>query len=313
MTGHVAVVGTGTIGASWAAHLLGRGFDVVAWDPVVDESSLRATVDAAWPALEVLGLAPGASRDRLRVVADPADAADGAVFVQESGPEHLPTKHALVAVLDEAAPADTVVASSTSGLTPSAIRAGAPRHPERFLVGHPYNPPHLIPLVEVVGGAGASPVAIERAMTFYRGIGKRPVLIHRELPGHVANRLQVAVWREAFALVARGDISVEDLDAVMVHGPGLRWALFGPFLTFHAGGGAGGAAHMIDHLDGAMRVWADDLSGFPAVAEYRAPVLEGIAEALEGVDFADLLRRRDAALLEVLATRARAGLDRAAD
>lgn len=309
MAAHVAVVGAGTIGASWAAHFLARGHDVLAWDPAVPEAALRARVDAAWPALERLGLADGASPDRLRIVDEPAKAAEGAAFVQESGPEHLPTKHALVAVLDAAAPPGTVVASSTSGLTPSAIRAGAPRHPGRFLVGHPYNPPHLIPLVEVVGGEGVDPDALARAMDFYRRAGKRPVLINRELPGHVANRLQVAVWREAFSLVASGAISVEDLDAVMVHGPGLRWALFGPFLTLHAGGGPGGAAHMIDHLDGPMRAWASDLGDFPPVEDYREPVLDGITEALRDVDFAELLERRDRALLGVLDVRARSGLD----
>jgi hypothetical protein len=192
------------IGASWAAHFLARGHDVVVWDPATDaEARVRAAVDAAWPALTSLGLAGGASPSRLGFEADPADAVRGATFVQESAPERLPLKHELYAQIESTLAPDVIIASSTSGLLASDLQAGM-RHPERFVVGHPYNPPHLIPLVEVVGGGQTSEETIERAMEFYRAEGKRPIRVRRELRGHIANRLQAAVWRESIHLVLTG-------------------------------------------------------------------------------------------------------------
>lgn len=303
----IGIVGTGQIGASWAAYFLSRGFEVAATDPAPGaEERLRAAVAAAWPALETIGLAEGASRDALSFSPDVASLA-GAVFVQESGPENLDLKRVVNAQIEAAVAEDVVIASSTSGLLISEIQAGT-EHPERFVVGHPYNPPHLIPLVEVVGGPLTSEATVQRAMEFYATIGKRPILLKKELRGHVANRLQVAVWREAFSLVESGVISVADLDVAMSEGPGLRWALLGPFLNLHASGGAAGIRHTLDHLGGAMREWAADLAEFPEDDSYMTAMAAGVDDELAGADFAELLQRRDAVLLRLLADKRDSGL-----
>src|SRR5256885_1461591 len=192
----VAVVGTGVIGAGWAAHFLARGLDVVATDPAPGaEERLRADVDAHWPTVERLGLADGASRSRLLFVGDPGEAAAVADFVQENGPEREDVKHALFGVLDEAARPDVVLASSSSGMLPSVIARACPNPPERVVVGHPSTPPHVIPLVEVVPGRETAPDVVDRAVSFYTAVGKRPIRLTREVPGHVANRLQAALWQ----------------------------------------------------------------------------------------------------------------------
>jgi carnitine 3-dehydrogenase len=308
ISGTIAVVGAGTIGASWAACFLANGYDVSATDPGPDaERLLRGYVDAAWPALERLGLAPGASPDRLAFSSDVGDAVRGAAFVQESGPERLEVKRGVNAAIEASVDDDVIIASSTSGLLISEIQAGTV-HPGRFVVGHPYNPPHLIPLVEVVGGPETAEASIRRAMDFYASLGKRPIHLKRELRGHVANRLQAAVWREAFSLVSRGVISVEDLDTAMSEGPGLRWALTGPFMTLNSSGGPGGIAHTLDHLGPAIRAWADDLGDYPADEDYVPAVIQGVRDELWGVDFAELMAERDAALLELLASKREHGL-----
>src|SRR6266540_3815277 len=185
----IAIVGTGVIGASWAAQYLARGFDVIATDPAPNaEASLRKYIDEAWPALTEIGLSPGASRDRLSFTTNMKEALSQADFVQENGPERPDFKMKLFADMDDATPPDSIIASSSSGITASVMQSKCTR-PERCLVGHPFNPPHVIPLVEVVGGVKTAPDAIQRAMQFYGAIGKKPVRLHKELPGHVANRL----------------------------------------------------------------------------------------------------------------------------
>jgi carnitine 3-dehydrogenase len=186
----IAIVGTGVIGASWAAQYLARGFDVVATDPAPNaEANLRKYIDEAWPALTEIGLSPGASRDRLSFTTDMKEALSTADFVQENGPERVDFKIKLFADMDAATPTDSIIASSSSGITPSVMQSEC-KHPERVLIGHPFNPPHIIPLVEVVGGTNTSPEAIQQAISFYASIGKKPILLHKELPGHVGNRLQ---------------------------------------------------------------------------------------------------------------------------
>src|SRR5438552_4567566 len=188
----IAIVGTGVIGASWAAQYLARGFDVIATDPAPNaEANLRQYVDEAWPALEKVGLSPGASRERLSFTANMKEALSQADFVQENGPERPDFKIKLYADMDELTPPDSLIASSSSGITPSVMQSKC-KHPERVVVGHPFNPPHIIPLVEVVGGTKTSPAAIQQAMSFYAAIGKKPILLNKEIPGHVANRLQLA-------------------------------------------------------------------------------------------------------------------------
>jgi len=299
----VAVIGAGTIGASWAAYFLSRGLAVRAWDPSPGAPDLmRRMVEGAWPILMRLGGRQDADPDAWSFEAEPAAAVEGADFVQESAPERLPIKQELLARLDAALPADVVIASSTSGLLASQISAQCV-HPERVVIGHPFNPPHLIPLVEVVGGAQGSPESVAAAMEFYRAIGKHPIEIRKEVPGHLANRLQAALWREAVHLVAEGVASVADVDAAISEGPGLRWALMGSHTTFHLAGGEGGIAHFLHHLMPAVTSWWDDL-GQPRVDELvQAMLTQGVEAATGGATTADLARRRDAALVRLLEAR----------
>jgi 3-hydroxyacyl-CoA dehydrogenase len=297
----IAVVGTGVIGASWAAYFLARGFCVSATDPANGaEARLRSLVDEFWPALERVGLAAGASRDRLSFHVDPARAVEGCDFVQENGPERVEIKRDLLAQISAAAPRDAIIATSSSGILISDIQDAA-ENPQRVLLGHPFNPPHLIPLVEVVGGRLTSPEAIQRGLAFYAAVGKKPIHIRREVKGHVANRLQAALWREAFYLVDQGVASIADIDTAIAHGPGLRWALLGPFLNLHLSGGAQGIGHVIDHLGPPMEGWWRDLGDISFTPKVRTEAVEGVAAELSGRDLAALTAARDDILIKLLA------------
>lgn len=305
----VAIVGTGVIGASWAAHFLAHGLDVVATDPAPDaERRLRADVAAHWPTLSRFGLAPDASPDRLAFHADLATAVRDADFVQENGPEREAVKHELYAVLDAATRPDVVLASSSSGLLPSVIARGCAEHPERVVIGHPFNPPHLIPLVEVVPGERTAPDAVDRAFAFYEQVGKRPIKLRQELPGHVANRLQAALWQEAYSLVERGVATVADIDTAIAHGPGLRWAVLGPFVNQHLSGGPGGLAHVLEHLGPPTEAWWRDLRQVTLTPDLSATLVAGVQDELAGHDPAALVADRDAVLHQLLTAKARTDL-----
>ena len=294
--GCIGVVGTGTIGASWAAYFLARGFDVSATDPMPGaQAKLLDAVRAHWPILTRMGLAEGASPERLRFSADLKEALSGVHFVQESGPEREDLKLALFRDMDALLPPEVILASSSSGLLMSKVQ-GACAHPERVVLGHPFNPPHMIPLVEVLGGALTSAGTVERTMAFYTAIGKRPILVRKEVPGHIANRLQAALWREAFHLVEQGVATVADVDTAIAYGPGLRWALMGPFLNMHLGGGEGGIRHMLDHLGAPIESWWADLGSPGITGELKAQLAAGVAAELEGRDGAALAPARDALL-----------------
>lgn len=306
MTRPVAVVGTGTIGASWAALFLARGHDVRAHDPAPGaEARLRDAVAATWPALTRLGLAPGAGRSRLSFHDDLADAVRDVVLVQESGPEDADLKAALLRAIDAHAPADAVIASSSSGLLPSTLQAMCEHHPERVLVGHPFHPAALVPLVEVVPGAASPDHVVTAAVSFYVDLGKRPIVVRREVPGHVANRLQAALWREAYSLVERGVATVADIDTAISNGPGLRWALLGPLVGQHLSGGPGGMAHTLRHLGPPAQAWMDDL-GAPRLTDELADLLvSGVDDELAGIDQQAMAAARDELLVDLL-TRKRA-------
>ena len=301
MTKRISVIGAGTIGASWAAYFLAHGFEVAAYDPAPNgEDFARRFIDNAWPTLEKLkAVQPGADRKRFSFFNDPAAAAKGAAFVQESGPEREDVKIELFAAIDGTAPSDSVIASSSSGLLISRV-TGKCKHPERCVIGHPFNPPHLIPLVEVVGGAKTSPDAVTKAMNFYREIGKHPIHIRKEVRGHVANRLQAALWREAIHLVTEGVVSVADADAAIAYGPGLRWALMGPHLTFHMAGGDGGMKHFMDHLGPALQSWMDELGTPMLDAKTQKAIIDGVTEEAASRSMDDLRRWRDRKLIEIL-------------
>lgn len=272
----IAIIGTGVIGASWAAQYLARGFEVVATDPAPNaEANLRKYVDDAWKPLTVIGLTPGATRDRLTFTADMKEALAKADLVQENGPERPDFKMKLFAEMDDATPADSIIASSSSGITPSVMQSKCQR-PERILVGHPFNPPHIIPLVEVVGGSKTSPEAIQQAMAFYASIGKKPIHLRKELPGHVANRLQAALYREMVYLIEQGVLSVEDTDAAVCYGPGLRWGVMGQSLQWHLGGGAGGIRHFMDHLMDPLFGMMKTLGNPQLTAELKQTIIDGV-------------------------------------
>jgi 3-hydroxyacyl-CoA dehydrogenase len=303
---NVAIVGTGVIGASWAALYLARGLNVTATDPAPNaETNLRRYIDAAWKDLTTIGLSPNASRDHLKFTTDLKKALADADLVQENGPERQDFKIKLFADMDAATPPDSIIASSSSGLTMSTMQSAC-KHPERCVIGHPFNPPHVIPLVEVVAGAKTSPEAIERAMAFYASIGKKPIRLRKEVVGHVANRLQAALYREVVHLVEQGVLDVADSDAAVCWGPGLRWGVMGPNLLFHLGGGPGGMQHFLEHLSGAFATWWKDLGNFTEFSpQAKRAIIEGVQKEAGGRSIEELERERDAMLLELLATRAK--------
>lgn len=259
-----------------------------------------------WPTLERFGLAAGASVDRLRFHDSLEDAVSVADFVQENGPERMDFKIELFRRMDAAAPPDAILASSSSGLAISGVQSGCV-HPQRVVLGHPFNPPHLIPLVEVIGGELTSADTIERTMAFYAAIGKRPIHVKREVKGHIANRLQAALWREAFHLVEQGVASVADIDTAIAHGPGLRWAVMGPFMNLHLSGGAGGIAHVLAHLGGPIEDWWKDLGAPSMTPALQAQVSEGVAQELGTRRSAELEAARDTLLLNLIRAKADTG------
>ena len=303
----VTVVGTGAIGASWAALYLARGFNVVATDPAPDaEADLRRYVDAAWKALEVLGLSQNSSRDHLEFTRDMKHALGDADFVQESGPERQDLKVKLFADIDGATPPESIIASSSSGLTMSIIQSAC-KHPERCVIGHPFNPPHMIPLVEVVAGAKTSPETVQRALEFYRSIGKKAIHVRKEMVGHVANRIQGALYREVVYLIEQGVLDVADADAAVCWGPGLRWGVMGPNLLFHLGGGQGGIQHFMDHLSGPISTWWKDLGTITEFTpQIRQTIISGVLKEAGSRPIEELEQERDNALLQLLAARANA-------
>jgi 3-hydroxyacyl-CoA dehydrogenase len=304
----VAVVATGVIGASWATCFLAHGLEVTATDPAPGaEAALRALVASQWPAMQAAGVAPGAAPERLRFTDSLEAAVADAQFVQENGPERLDLKRELFRRIDAAAQPQAILASSSSTLMASAFQDACARHPERVVLGHPFNPPHLIPLVEVAGGTRTSAEAIDRAMTFYRQVGKHPIHLKKEVPGHVANRLQAALWQEALHLVQCGVASVADVDAAIAHGPGLRWALLGPFLNLHLSGGEGGIGALFGKpLWQAVEALWPDLGRVTVDPGLAAAVAAGVRDELSSIDPAELARERDALLQALLRHKAAA-------
>jgi 3-hydroxyacyl-CoA dehydrogenase len=306
----VAIVGSGLVGSSWAACFLARGLDVVATDPAPGtEDKVRQYVEVAWTALTKIGLAQGASTSRLRFESNLKEALAGVDMVQENAPEREPLKIKLFAEIDSILPPPAILVSSTSGIPMSRIQSEC-RHPERCVTGHPFNPPHLIPLVEVVGGAKTSAETIERAMRFYTAIGKRALHIRKEVVGHVANRLSAALYREIVYLIDQDVVSVADADAAVCMGPGLRWALMGPNLIYHLGGGPGGIHHFLEHFTGSLTAyWADLGSPDLASPELQKKIVDGVMEEVNGRSFEALSQERDnliMGLLELLSHRAKA-------
>jgi carnitine 3-dehydrogenase len=300
ISGRIGVVGTGVIGAGWVAYFLSRGFDVAATDPADGaERRLQDYLDDCWPTLERLGFADDASRSRLQFDTDLMRATEGCAFVQESGPERLDVKRDIMAKVSAVVSSTTLIATSSSGILISDIQDAAVC-PERVLLGHPFNPAQLMPLVEVAGGRLTTKETIETAIAFYSSIGKKPIKIRCEISGHIANRLQAALRREAFYLVEKGIASVEDVDTAIAYGPGLRWALAGPFLNMHLSGGTGGIVHVLDHLGPPLESWWRELGVVSLSKELNQKIAEGVSEELAGEDAGHLVARRNELLLNLL-------------
>ncbi|MEX2298495.1 MAG: 3-hydroxyacyl-CoA dehydrogenase NAD-binding domain-containing protein, partial [Dongiaceae bacterium] len=260
---------------------------------------LRGLVDDVWPHLERLGFAAGADRKRLSFHHSIEDCVKVADFVQENVLERLDLKQDVIAAVDAALPADRVIASSTSSIIPSELQAKC-RHPERVIVGHPFNPPHLIPLVEVVGGAKTDPAAVEWSMAFYDSIGKKAIKLNREIPGHYVNRVQEAMWREVIHCIAEGIVSVEDADIGVAYGPGLRWAIMGPSLTFHLGGGPGGMSYFIEQFGPHIGQSWENLGDPKITPEIQRTLIDGTTREASGKNYRDLVDWRDRCLVSIL-------------
>ncbi len=302
----IAVVGAGLIGTSWAAFFLAKGFDVIATDPAPGaETRMRAQVDSIWPDMEAMGAESGAHPGRLYFYEDLATALKGVDFVQESGPEHLAMKRELFARMDAVLPAHVIIASSSSALKMSDIQGACARHPERCMIAHPFNPPHIIPLVEIVGGQQTSPELLDICQSFFEGLGKKCIRLKKEVYGHAANRLAWALYREAVWLVEQGYASVADVDRAIAWGPGLRWAGMGPHLLYHLGGGDGGMEQFFHQFGDTLRtLWAEQAS--PDLTPELAARLAGdIRQMAGGASLSALSSDRDRFLIELLAHKAR--------
>ncbi len=300
----IAIVGTGVIGASWTALFLAKGLQVVATDIAPNaEAPLRKFVETAWPALKRLGLSPAASQSNLKFTAALAQAVAEADLVQENGPERIDFKKKLYGQLDEMLPPDVIIASSSSGLTMSEIQLGAASHPERCVIAHPFNPPHLIPLVEIVGGAKTSEATIQRAAEFYTSIGQRTVRLNKEMPGHVANRLQAALAREVYYLVADGVVSAADVDTALCWGPGLRWGVMGNMMLNHLGGGPGGIEHFFQQFTNPMAAWWKTLGSPVLTPEVQKKLIDSVHAEVGSRSIDELAAERDEILLGLIELR----------
>ncbi|KEQ53231.1 3-hydroxyacyl-CoA dehydrogenase NAD-binding domain-containing protein [Sphingobium chlorophenolicum] len=299
----VAAIGGGVIGNGWVAAFLGSGRAVRLHDPMPGAGErTRAHVAGAWDQMVELGLARAdddwPSRFSMHDIV--ADALAGADFVQESTPERTDVKQALFAELDRLTPADVLVASSTSSLPITELQAGL-AHADRFVLGHPFNPVHLIPLVEVGGGELTAGQAVDTAFALYRAMGKQPIRLKREIFGHIGNRLTAAMFREAVRLVAEGYASVGDIDKAMKHSFALKWAIQGQFTTFHTSGGAGGLAEFLPKFGpGIVKRWATMTDPPLADPALQAMLVEQMKEAAAGRSVAEIAAWQDDKLMQML-------------
>ena len=296
----VAVIGTGVIGSGWTARILAHGLDVVAWDPGPDwQDRLRAALENAWPALTRLGLYPGASLERLRYAESMEAACTDADFIQESAPEQLELKRNLITAIDACNGAGVIIASSTSGLLPSDFQVDCMR-PERVIVGHPFNPVYLLPLVEVLGGRKTAPEAVERAVAFYTDLGMRPLRVRNEIEGFLSDRLQEALWREILHLVNDDMANTGELDAAITYGPGLRWAFMGTCMAYHMAGGDRGMRDFMKQFGPALKLPWTKLEAPELTDELIDKLTAGTRQQAAGRTVKELERLRDDCLIAIM-------------
>ena len=296
----ITSLGGGPIGGGWAAHFLARGYEVTLYlHDASERAEVEAIVDTAWTSLTDLGLAPGASRDKLRVVTDLGQAVEGAQFIQESAPENLTLKQALYDELGRLVSPDIVIGSSTSGLTMTEIQARCAT-PERCVIGHPFNPPYLLPLVEIVGGKLTDPAAVDWAGAFYEIAGKAPLIMKKEIPGFVATRLQEALWREALHMVANGEATPADIDIALINGPAPRMVSQGQCMAFHVACGAGGMATNLDQFGPALKLPWTRLEAPELTQELRNRMVDGCNQMAGERGFEQMAAKRDQQIVAVL-------------
>jgi carnitine 3-dehydrogenase len=295
----ITCIGAGPIGGGWAAHYLAQGYQVTSYlHDASEHDALERLLKTAWASLEEIGLAAGASMDNFNWTTDLGEATKNAEFIQESVPEILELKQNLYQTLGEIVDPRVVIASSTSGLSMTDIQAKCTT-PERTVVAHPFNPPYLLPLVEMIGGEKTAPTTVEWTEKFYKSAGKEPLVMKKEVPGFIATRLQEAIWREALHMVANGEATVEQIDAAVVNGPGPRWALMGPCEIFHIGGGEGGMAYCLDQFGPALKLPWTRLVAPELTPELRNAMVDGCIEMTDGQDFATLSRKMNDGLVEI--------------
>lgn len=296
----VAVVGTGVIGNGWIARFLAQGFDVIAFDPAEGaQERTQKALDQAWSSLEKIGLAEGADRNRLTFMPTIEEAVSDADLIQENVPEREDLKKSVLASIDTYAKADAIIGSSTSGIMPSVLQEGL-KHPERLIVAHPFNPVYILPLVELVAGSKTDANIVERAKNFYASVGMKPLIIQKEIEGHLADRLMEALWREALHLVNDGVATTEEVDAAIIYGAGLRWAQMGPFLTFHLAGGEKGMRHMLEQFGPALKLPWTKLEAPELTDELKEKVITGCESHANDSTIAELENKRNEFLVELL-------------
>ena len=296
----VAVVGTGVIGNGWISRFLAHGFDVIATDPAPGaENRTQEAIEQAWPLLKKQGLAEGASRGRLHFEADLKKAVSDADLIQENAPEREELKRGLLAEIDRYAKPEAIIASSTSGYKPSTLQENCLNYPGRVIVAHPFNPVYLLPLVELVGGNATPSDVMDKANNIYEAVGMKPLIVNNEIEGHIADRLMEALWREALHLINDGIATTEEVDAAIVYGAGLRWALMGPFLTFHLAGGDQGIRHMLSQFGPALKLPWTKLEAPKLTEELTEKIVTGCEAQTEGQSIKQLEERRDEFLIEL--------------
>lgn len=296
----VGMVGGGVIGSGWAARCLAHGLDVVATDPAPGaERSMREAIANAWPALTRVGLKPGASQERIAFVKAVAEVASRSDFIQESAPERIDLKRKLHAEIDAAARPEVVIASSSSGLLPSEFQADC-RHPDRVIVGHPFNPVYLLPLVEVLGGKKTAEGALDSAMMFYTVIGMKALKVRKEIDGYIADRLQEALWREILHIVNDGIATTGEIDDAIRYGPGIRWAFMGTNLIYHLAGGEGGMKHMLEHFGPALELPWTNHKAPKLTRELIDRMVDGTTAQSKGLSIRELERFRDDCIVRVM-------------
>jgi carnitine 3-dehydrogenase len=302
---NVTCIGAGPIGGGWTAHYLAKGYNVTTYlHDATEIDALNRLLDTAWPSLIDIGLSPGASRDNFKWTTSLEEATANAEFIQESVPEILELKQSLYEKLGDLVDPNVVIASSTSGLSMTDIQANCST-PERTVVAHPFNPPYLLPLVEMIGGEKTAPQTVEWTEAFYKAAGKSPLVMKKEVPGFIATRLQEAIWREALHMVENGEATVEQIDQAVVNGPGPRWALMGPCEIFHVGGGEGGMAYCLDQFGPALKLPWTRLVAPELTQELRDAMVNGCEEMCEGENFASLSKKMNQGLVEIAKMKAK--------